>query len=124
MDRGSPIQNGSIMDDDMACKERVVCQYNVVSKDAIVRYMSASHEEVSVADPSVAISLMSASIDGDTFVNDVAITHDKPGLLTMPEDILRIASNGSVGIDRVVATNGCVWPYCNVALENGPVTDA
>lgn len=123
-DAGVPLGHGEVTnvdelvdaatsaEEDLGAQEAVAGDHDIVGEDVviadfdIVGEVGMGHEEVAVANDSVAVCL-GAAVDGDVFAEGVSMANEDPGLSGGIEgEILGKPADDGTVIDDVVFTHG------------------
>jgi hypothetical protein len=105
MHQGETTEDGVIFDRDVAGQGSIIGKNGVTANLAIVSNVHVGHDPVVVADPGYAAILHRAATEGAVFTDHIVIAYFQGGGLAGVFFVLGITTDGSEGIDLVVATN-------------------
>src|SRR6266478_2322940 len=97
MDTGKRANHCVILDGDMSGQRGPVCEYGMVTDDAIVRNVGIGHDQVPVADSGDAASPLRASMHGDEFTECVSITDYRLRSFSMEFQVLGNHADRCIG---------------------------
>src|SRR5690606_4467116 len=105
MHQGSAAEHHIVTHMDMAPQGGVVGHNQVIAQDTVMGNVHVGHQQVVAADPGFTLILHRATVDGATLADDVVVTNDQTGRLSLVLLILTFLSNTGELEDLVVAAD-------------------
>ena len=114
----APGERGMGMDADMPPQERAVGDDHAVADLAVVRDMTAGHEEVAAPHDGHAVFLLRGPVDRHPFADDVVVANLHARVAAAVADILRIGTDDGIGKDPVAGPDPHAPHHRDMILED------
>lgn len=106
-------------------QQHPVDEDDVVEDVAVVGHVGVRHQQVAVPDPSAAVFLHGAAIDGDPFAELVVVPDEDTGLVAAGVAlVLRLTADDAVRPEAVVRADRRLADDRHMTVEPAAVTDA
>lgn len=111
------------VDTHMATEKDPIGERDVVTHAAVVRDVRACHQETVATNDRLAVLLFRATVDRDTFANDVAMPNDDTRATAPVAEILRLPADDTPRVKSVALADFDVPEDHHVRIERGTPAD-